>query len=109
MTLKLSDDELLDFIKLLVKRGLGLYGQDEMAKICYNSGIALTDQMEIDWLNDDHEGSVQKLLVSYGSRNLPAKMTAILLARKHQIPVPEALTSRSKKRRRFFKFRRNKS
>ncbi|WP_457558437.1 hypothetical protein [Candidatus Harpocratesius sp.] len=105
----LDDKKLMNFVNLMVTRGLGLYGQELMAKICYESGIALTDQNEIDWLEDNHIQAVNKLLVNYGSRNLPAKMTAIVLARQNQIPVPEELLTKrsSKKRRSIFKrFRR---
>jgi hypothetical protein len=86
-----EEDKLKGFVSIMVQRGLGLYGQTEMAKICYNSGIALTDQNEVDWLAENHTEAVQKLLINYGSKNLPAKMTAIVLARQHNIPVPDAL------------------
>mgnify|MGYP006290255131 CR=1 FL=1 len=102
-----DDAHLSEFVNTIVTRGLGLYGQDEMAKICYDSGIALTDKNEIDWLSDNHYKSVQNLLVNYGTRNLPAKMTAIVLARKFDIPVPEDL-ERKKKKKRWKIFRRRK-
>ncbi len=101
------EDKLKGFVDLLVLRGLGLYGQARMAKICYDSGIALTDKNEIEWMEADHPKSVHNLLVNYGSKNLPAKMTAIVLARQHNIPVPETLLAkkRNKRRRSIFKRR----
>ena len=101
----INKEKLTEFVKTIVTRGLGLYGTEEMAKICYNSGIALTDKKEIDWLNEDYSKSVKTLLVNYGSRNLPAKMTAIVLARKNNFPVPKELLQQKRKRR-LFKFRR---
>ena len=103
----INDNKLKEFVDLLVLRGLGLYGQAKMATICYNSGIALTDKNEIEWMENDHPTSVQNLLLNYGSKNLPAKMTAIVLARQHNIPVPEALLAkkRNKRRRSIFKRR----
>lgn len=106
----LDEKQLKDFVDLMVTRGLGLYGQELMAQICFNSGIALTDRNEIDWLEENHFDAVQNLLKNYGSRNLPAKMTAIVLARQHRIPVPDELLQkkRSNKRRGIFRrFRRN--
>lgn len=95
-----DESKLIQFVKVVVQRGLGLYGQTEMAKICYNSGIALTDKNEVDWLsNEGHQKIIEKLLINYGSKNLPAKMTAIVLARQHNIPVPNELLEKKKKRR----------
>ncbi|MHA1682009.1 MAG: hypothetical protein ACTSUE_13810 [Promethearchaeota archaeon] len=91
-----EESSLAEFVHLLVQRGLGLYGKQEMATICYDSGIALMDKGEIDWLNDDHFKSVQKLVKNYATRNLPAKMTAIVLARKYGIPIPASLESKRK-------------
>ena len=104
----ISEQKLLDFVHLVVKRGLGLYGQEKMAKICFNSGIALTDTNEVDWLKENHANCVQTLLINYGSTNLPAKMTAIVLARKNQIPVPDELMASGSKKRKRFKFRSRK-
>ena len=107
----ISEDKLKEFVDLVIRRGLGLYGTKLMAEISYKSGIALTDQQEIEWMEEDHNQSVQKLLINYGSRNLPAKMTAIVLARRHSIPVPDELTqnkSKKKKKRFFSRFKKRK-
>ncbi|MHA1733442.1 MAG: hypothetical protein ACTSU5_15955 [Promethearchaeota archaeon] len=100
----LSEVELKAFVETVVRRGLGLYGQEEMAKMCYDAGIALTDDNKVEWLEPGDRGKqVQDLLLNYGSRNLPAKMTAIILARQHHVPVPPQLLKKKKKRR--FRFR----
>ena len=102
----MDEEKLKSFVDVMVLRGLGLYGLTEMAKICYDSGIALTDTREIEWLETDHEKCVEQLLINYGIRNLPAKMTAIVLARKNNIPVPaKLLEKKNKSRRRFFRRR----
>lgn len=103
----LADRQLREFVEMMVQRGLGLYGSEIIAQICYDSGIAFTDTHEIDWLQDDHEKAVNKLLVNYASRNLPAKMTAIVLARKYAIPIPNDLLDKkiSGKRKFLSKFR----
>ncbi len=95
----LTEDKLKAFVDSLVERGLGLYGPPKMAQICYESGIGLTDQSEIDWIDDNHYESVQKLLVNYSGVNLVAKMTAIVLARRNNIPVPDKLLQKKKKKR----------
>lgn len=87
----LNDDKLKTFVDLLVARGLGLYGSTKMGEICYDSGIGLTDQHEIDWIEEDHFTCVQSLLVNYSLVNLVSKMTAIVLARRNNIPVPDKL------------------
>ncbi|MHA1821694.1 MAG: hypothetical protein ACTSU2_07130 [Promethearchaeota archaeon] len=102
-----DDSKLLEFVRIMIKRGLGLYGPEEMAKICLDSGIAFTDDLEVEWLKDDHNKCVHDLLVNYGSRNLPAKMTAIVLSRRYGIPTPQELLEQKKKRR-FRIFRRKK-
>jgi precorrin-6B methylase 1 len=100
----MNNKHLKNFVELLISRGLGLYGQKEMAKICYESGIALTDLNEIEWMTGKHEKAVQSLLVNYGTRNLPAKMTVMVLARKHNIPLPEKLTKKKRnKKQNLFK------
>ncbi|MHA1784555.1 MAG: hypothetical protein ACTSVY_02260 [Candidatus Helarchaeota archaeon] len=102
--------DLKSFVNLVIKRGLGLYGQEKMAKICYDSGIALTDKNEVEWLSDNHAENVKKLLENYGTQSLPAKMTAIVLARQHNIPVPESLLKKKKKKSRWLsRFRRKKN
>ncbi len=101
----LTDDKLKVFVDLLVERGLGLYGSTKMGEICYESGIGLTDQFEIDWIDEDHFTSVQNLLVNYSSVNLVSKMTAIVLARRNNIPVPEKILEKKKKKSRWKKRR----
>ncbi len=99
----LTDDKLKAFVDLMVERGLGLYGSTKMAEICYDSGIGLTDHHEIDWIDKDHFASVQRLLVNYSSVNLVSKMTAIVLARRNNIPVPDKLLEKKKKKSRWKK------
>ena len=101
----LTDDKLKAFVDLLVKRGLGLYGSTKIGEICYDSGIELTDQFEIDWLDDDHFACVQNLLFNYSSVNLVSKMTAIVLAHRNNIPVPDKLLEKKKKKSRWKKRR----
>jgi hypothetical protein len=99
-----EESRLQEFVSIMVTRGIGLYGRDEMARICYDSGIALLDDNRIEWLEEgDRNKLVQRLLINYGSKNLPAKMTAIVLARQNNIPVPEELLEKKKKKTSWFK------
>lgn len=91
------------FLKEIVERGLGIYGRDKMAEICYNSQIGLLDDYTLDWLSDDHTEALNKLIVNYSKINLPAKMTVMVLAKKHGIKIPDTIQT-TKKRSRFFKF-----
>mgnify|MGYP000625098226 FL=1 len=100
-----EESRLKQFVSVMVTRGIGLYGRDEMAKICYNSGIGLLDDNNIEWMDNssDRNDLVRQLLINYGSRNLPAKMTAIVLARQNNIPVPEELLEKKKKKTSWIK------
>ena len=101
----LTDDKLKTFVDLMVKRGLGLYGASVMGEICYDAGIGLTDQHEVDWIDNDHSACVQRLLVNYSLVNLVSKMTAIVLARRNSIPVPDKLLAKKNKKSRWKKRR----
>lgn len=93
------EKQLKEFVETLVVRGIGLYGQNEMAKICYDSGIGLLDDNQIEWMEENYEENVKKLIINYAGRNLPAKMTAIVLAKQHNIPVPDELTKKKKRKK----------
>ncbi len=86
-----------ELVSTLVARGLGLYGREKMARICYDSGVALMDDDTTDWLDDDVEAALHRFLVNYAKFNVAAKMTVLVLAKKFGVPVPEEL--RRKKRR----------
>ncbi|MHA1166993.1 MAG: hypothetical protein ACTSRU_04155 [Candidatus Hodarchaeales archaeon] len=96
-----SNEPIEQFVNVLVSRGLGIYGRERMANICYESGVALLDDNTIDWLEEDRNEALQQLIVNYSSVNLPAKMTAIVLAKKFDIPLPEELKRKKKRKSRF--------
>lgn len=91
------------FLKELIERGLGIYGRDKMAEICFNSKIGLLDDYSLDWLTEDHDEAFNNLLQNYASINLPAKMTVMVLAKRHGIDLPESVTI-TKKKSKFLKF-----
>ena len=90
-----------EFVEVLVKRGLGIYGKEKMAKICYDSGIALLDDDSIDFIDDNIEEAIKKLLINYSKFNLVAKMTAVVLAKRYGIPIPPELQKKKKKKSRL--------
>lgn len=96
----LDSENYQTFIKEIIERGLGIYGKDKMAEICYNSKIGLLDDYTIDWLSDDNSEALNNLIVNYAEINLPAKMTIMVLAKKHGIPLPSSFTT---KKSRFFR------
>ncbi len=85
--------------EILVKRGLGIYGREKMAKICYDSGIALLDDDSVDFIDDNKEEAIKKLLINYSKFNLVAKMTAVVMAKKYGVPIPPELQKKKKKSR----------
>ena len=98
----MKPENIVQLTEILVSRGLGMYGHEMMQKICYDSGIALLDDDSIDWLQEDKEKSMNDFLINYSAMNLAAKMTAIVLAKKYEIPIPEQI----KKKKRNSRFQR---
>ncbi len=90
-----------ELVDVLVARGLGLYGKEKMAEICYDSGVALLDDNSTDCLDDDMEGSLSKFLVNYARFNIAAKMTVMVLVKKFKILLPEELQRKKKRKSRF--------
>ncbi|MBD3192505.1 MAG: hypothetical protein GF308_17835 [Candidatus Heimdallarchaeota archaeon] len=91
-----------EFTRTLISRGLGMYGPEKMQKICSDSGFRLDDDGSFEKNPEaDLESAVQKLLINYSKFNLPAKMTAMVLAKKYNIKIPEALQKKRKRKSRF--------
>ncbi len=102
-----SEATMTQLVTTLVKRGLGIYGRERMAKICEESGVALMDDDSVDWLDDDKEKALNKFLITYAQQNVAARMTVKVLAKKHGVPIPKGLEKRSRIVSRFRKmFRR---
>ncbi len=90
-----------ELVDVLVARGLGLYGKEKMAKICSDSGVALLDDNSTDWLDDDIMGSLNKFLVNYAGFNIASRMTVMVLMKMVNIPLPEELQRKKKRKSRF--------
>ncbi|MFW9993227.1 MAG: hypothetical protein ACFFD4_14380 [Candidatus Odinarchaeota archaeon] len=91
-----------DFVKVLVSRGLGIYGREKMTRICHNSGLSLHGDNTVTWRSTDPKTALNRLIINYSRDNLPAKMTAVVLARKHGIPLPRELV-KDKRRKSLFR------
>ena len=99
----MNKEDATEFASVLIRRGLGIYGRIRVAEICSESNVALLDDNTVDWVTEDIDKAVNDLIVNFSKSNLPAKMTAMVLAKKYGIPFPEELT---KKKRRQSRFRR---
>ena len=97
----MKPENIIELTKILVSRGLGIYGHETMQKICYDSGVALLDDDSIDWLQDDKEKAMNDFLINYSAMNLAAKMTAMVLAKRYGIPIPEQIKKKKKRKSRF--------
>ena len=106
MEVKGLDENYSKFLKEIVNRGLGIYGPEKMAKICYESDVALMDDNSLDFLSENYKDSVSKLIENYSKINLSAKMTALILAKRYNIPIPDSLKKKKKKSRFLGRFRR---
>ena len=78
-----------EFLDLLIKRGLGLYGKEKIDQILKQSKIELLTDGSVNWLNGNPSDSLQTLMRNYAALNVPAKMTAVVLAKRFDIPVPD--------------------
>ncbi|MFX0092124.1 MAG: hypothetical protein ACFFBD_10220 [Candidatus Hodarchaeota archaeon] len=88
-----------DFLSALIQRGLGIYGKARMGQICQASKIRLLEEGGFEWLGSDHDQILQAFILNYSKLNVPAKMTALVLAKKHGIPLPEAFQAKKKRSR----------
>ncbi len=93
----------LNFATIIIRRGLGLFGREKIKSIAYNSDILLKEDDSVEFINENHDSSIERLLINF-SENLVAKMTAVSLAQKYKIPIPNELQKKSKKISRFKKF-----
>ncbi len=103
-----SEESMHQLIKTLIARGLGIYGRQKMGEICENAGIALLDDDTMDWLIDDKERALRDFLVNYAKQNIAARMTVMVLAKKHGIPVPDELQRKKRITTRFRRLFRRK-
>ena len=99
--MEVTDQKIYEFSSLLVQRGLGLYGRDKMAGICYDADVALLDDDSISFLNNDHVGAMRKLMVSYAKFNLVARMTVMALAKQYDIELPPEIKKKKVRKSRF--------
>jgi len=95
------NDKLDRFAKLLVQRGMGLYGKKKMASICFESGIFLLDDDSISIPEEEKKSTVENLMVNYAKFNLVAKMTVMALARQYEIEIPEEIKKKRSRKSRF--------
>ena len=91
-----TGDKKIDFLQILIRRGLGIYGREKITQICQESNIRLLSDDSIEWLVEDRDKSLQTLILNYSQLNLPAKMTAMVLAKRFAIPIPEEFKARKK-------------
>ena len=91
-----------EFASILIKRGFGLYGDDKMMKICQDSGISCGTDGSLSAITEENKMDViRDLIVNYSRFNLPAKMTALVLAKKYGIPIPDELKSQGKHKSKY--------
>lgn len=98
----MTPQQIDEFIQLLIMRGFGLYGDNKMMKICGESGLACRIDGSYEIKNKEElEETIEKLIINYAKFNLPAKMTAMVLAKKYNIPIPEELKASKKKKSKY--------
>ena len=100
--MEMTMTEAEEFARILIMRGFGLYGDNKMLRICSDSGIDCETDGSFTGISEDNMNEViEKLLVNYSKFNLPAKMTSLVLAKKHGIPIPKELKAPSKKKSKY--------
>ena len=101
------DEQILSLGKELIARGMGLYGREAITRLAYNVGLAFLDDDSVEWLDSDpttRETVIRNFLVEYSKINLPAKMTAIVYARKYRIELPDSVRKKKTRRTRLKKW-----
>ncbi len=100
--MEINHQQAAEFAQLLIMRGLGLYGDKKMAKICDDSGMDCRAGSSYELPdNENIEDSLKKLMINYSKFNLPAKMTVLVLAKKYGMLIPEELKSSKKKKSKY--------
>lgn len=100
--MEMNEDTVNEFARLLLMRGLGLYGDQKMTKICEESGLKCTSDGSFEKIQQEEiSKTIEKLIVNYAKFNLPAKMTVLVLARKYNISIPEELKKTEKRKSKY--------
>ncbi|MCY3413182.1 MAG: hypothetical protein INQ03_16200 [Candidatus Heimdallarchaeota archaeon] len=99
--MEVDNQKYVSFLKIVVKRGLGLYGPEKMAQICHDSNILLLDDHSIQFNSDNYEEITNDFIKNYVNINLIAKMTVIALAKQYDVPVADEIVNLKKKKSRF--------
>ncbi|MCF2142875.1 MAG: hypothetical protein K9W42_04170 [Candidatus Heimdallarchaeota archaeon] len=103
--MEITNETINQFARILIMRGMGLYGRERMTRICRDSGIVCHADGRFEHLVENDLEKLTKLMVNYSKFNLPAKMTALVLAKRFGIPIPPELQSpkkRKSKHRRWY-------
>ena len=90
-----------EFARLLIMRGFGLYGDKQMTRICKESEISCETNGTFQIEDQKIDEAITKLMINYAKFNLPAKMTVLVLAKKHGIAIPDALKSSKNKKSKY--------
>lgn len=99
--MEINQQGAMEFARLLIMRGFGLYGEKKMLKICGDSEITCRSDGSFDFNEEHTEEALTKLMLNYAKFNLPAKMTVLVLARKYGISIPKELQSSNKKKSKY--------
>ena len=76
----------------LVIRGLGIYGLNRISLIARSSGIVINDDNTISVPKETAIEALESFIQEYASLSRSAKLTVILLAKKHGISLSDNLT-----------------
>jgi hypothetical protein len=100
--LEVSVSTATEFARIIIQRGMGLYGTQKMLEICKKSGLSCRNDGTFEPLDEKKlEKKLEKLIINYAQFNLPAKMTALVLAKKHNIPIPEELKGKKRRKSKY--------
>ncbi len=87
----------------LIQRGLGLYGRERMEEILKRSGISVLENGTSFWADDDKEDALNRFMINYSKFSIAARMTVLVFAKKHGIPLPMEMRSSKKRKSRQMK------
>jgi hypothetical protein len=80
-----------DIASILIRRGQAIYGADRVVDLCVASGIDMTDDVGLDWLEGAAQDSMERVLINYSKMGPAARMTLLILAKQFDVTLSPSM------------------
>ena len=78
--MKIGYTNAVNYIQLLVNRGLLIYGVDKITELCSDSGIKFNTQANITFITEDYQMILKNFMIYYSKVNVISKIAVQSLA-----------------------------